>query len=179
MNNTLDYFSLSLSLTIKLIIMKIKLLSLIFSVFLLISCGDDDNDNSTIPGTSADQTTQIAQDGTWRITKFIDSGQDETSDFGSYTFTFNSNGTVDAVNDIRAVTGTWSITDDSGNDSSDDDGNSSDDDDFILFFTVSDSDSFEDLNDDWDFVSVSTTKIELIDVSGGNGGTDLLTFERN
>ena len=30
--------------------------------------------------------------------------------------------------------------------------------------------SFEDLNDDWDFISQSSTKIELIDVSGGNGG---------
>ena len=38
---------------------------------------------------------------------------------------------------------------------------------------------FEDLNDDWDFISQSSTKIELIDVSGGNGGTDYLTFEKN
>ena len=38
--------------------------------------------------------------------------------------------------------------------------------------------NFEELNDDWDVVSQSATKIELIDVSGGNGGTDYLTFER-
>jgi len=38
---------------------------------------------------------------------------------------------------------------------------------------------FEDLNDDWDFISQSATKVELIDVSGGNGGTDYLTFEKN
>jgi len=35
---------------------------------------------------------------------------------------------------------------------------------------------FEDLNDDWHFVSQSSTKIELIDISGG---TDNLTFEKN
>jgi hypothetical protein len=38
---------------------------------------------------------------------------------------------------------------------------------------------FEDLNDDWDIISRSSTKIELIDISGGNGGTDYLTFEKN
>jgi hypothetical protein len=43
---------------------------------------------------------------------------------------------------------------------------------------VPESSDFEDLVDDWDFISVSNTKIELIDISGGNGGTDYLTFER-
>lgn len=38
---------------------------------------------------------------------------------------------------------------------------------------------FEDLNDNWDFVTHSSTKIELIDSSGGNGETDYLTFEKN
>ena len=37
---------------------------------------------------------------------------------------------------------------------------------------------FEDLNDDWDIISQSSSKIELIDISGGNGGTDYLTFEK-
>ncbi|GER60948.1 hypothetical protein [Patiriisocius marinus] len=158
--------------------MKPKMIFFLLLSSLLLSCGSDDDGNAN-NSNSAAQTTQIAQDGTWRVTKFIDSGDDETSDFSSYTFTFNDNGTVNASNDIRTVSGTWSVTDDSSNSSSDDDGNSSSDDDFLLLFTVSESDDFEDLNDDWDFVSVSVTKIELIDVSGGNGGTDLLTFERN
>jgi hypothetical protein len=38
---------------------------------------------------------------------------------------------------------------------------------------------FEDLNDDWDFISQSANKIELLDVSGGSGETDYLTFEKN
>ena len=67
--------------------------------------------------------------------------------------------------------------DSSSNSSSDDDGNSIEDDDFNIFFSVPNSHNFDDLIDDWDFISVSNTKIELIDVSGGNGGTDYLTFE--
>jgi hypothetical protein len=52
---------------------------------------------------------------------------------------------------------------------------SSDDLDFNIFFNV--ANDFEDLNDDWDIISQSSSKIELIDISGGNGGTDYLTFE--
>lgn len=35
------------------------------------------------------------------------------------------------------------------------------------------------LSDDWDVLERTDTKIRLIDVSGGNGGTDYLTFEKN
>ena len=37
----------------------------------------------------------------------------------------------------------------------------------------------EDLTDDWDVVSHTATTISLIDVSGGNGGTDTLVFTKN
>jgi hypothetical protein len=56
-------------------------------------------------------------------------------------------------------------------------GSSSDDLDFNISFAS--PPDFEELSDDWDFISQSSSKIELIDVSGGNGGTDYLTFEKN
>ncbi|MEZ4988540.1 MAG: hypothetical protein R2795_26535 [Saprospiraceae bacterium] len=40
------------------------------------------------------------------------------------------------------------------------------------------SNRFEELNEDWEIISQSDTRIELVHVSGGNGGTDYLTFER-
>ena len=46
----------------------------------------------------------------------------------------------------------------------------------IVFSTPAD---FEELTEDWHIISISNTKIELTHVSGGNGGTDFLTFERN
>ncbi|HBY66422.1 MAG: hypothetical protein CMC07_11515 [Flavobacteriaceae bacterium] len=118
----------------------------------------------------------MAQTGTWRITQFIDSGDDETSDFNGFVFTFNSDGTVIANRDELSVSGTWSVNDSSN--SSDDDDGSSNDINFNLFFDVPETNDFEDLNDDWDLVSASNSKIELIDVSGGNGGTDNLIFEK-
>ncbi|MGJ8666627.1 MAG: hypothetical protein ACSHW7_09695 [Patiriisocius sp.] len=162
------------------LILKASVFLIIFTGT-LVSCGDDDNSNNdTTPNqTSADQTTAIAQTGTWRITYFFDSDTDETSDFAGINFTFNADGSVNAAGNGQLQNGTWSISDNSSNSSNDDDGNSTSDDDFNLFFPVPDSSIFEDLNDDWDFVSVSETKIALTDVSGGNGGTDFLTFEKN
>lgn len=110
-------------------------------------------------------------EGTWRISNFVDSGTNETSDFTGYNFTFSTDGKLTASNGTNTYTGTWSITDSN----SDDD--SKDDLDFNIYFNL--TNNFEDLNDDWDISSQSETKLELIDVSGGNGGTDYLTFEKN
>jgi len=145
-------------------------------IFLLItSCSSNDDSNSDNISQQIIQIENIVESGTWRITNFNDSGQDETSDFAGYDFTFNVDGTLLATNGTNTLNGTWSITDDS----SDDDSSSSDDIDFNIFFPVPDINDFEDLNDDWDIVSTSSTKIELIDISGGNGDTDLLTLEKN
>lgn len=140
-------------------------------------CSSDDDDGS--PNDNSQQIAQVqntAQLGTWRITNFNDSGQNETSDFTGYDFSFNSDGSLTATNGSDTLTGTWSVTDDSN---SSDDSSSDDDIDFNIFFPVPDTNNFEDLNDDWDIVMTSATRIELIDISGGNGGTDMLTFEKN
>ena len=145
-------------------------------------CSSDDDVNQGDTSAEIAQVENTVQTGTWRITNFVDSGQDETNDFSGYEFTFASNGTLTATNGTTSYTGSWFISDDesSDDDSSDDDGSSSTDDiDFNIFFPVPDSNDFEDLNDDWDIVSYSDSIINLIDISGGNGDTDILTFERN
>ena len=138
---------------------------------LAMSCDKDDDNNQQQESTVA-QTINTAQSGTWKITYFFDSDHDETGHFSGYTFTFNENGSLVAVNGSTTITGTWSVTD---SNSSDDDGGSSDVDFNIFFASPPD---FEDLSDDWDLFSVSNSKIELTDVSGGNGGTDFLTFQK-
>lgn len=141
---------------------------------LILACSNDDGiSNNTQNIIEIENTVQT---GTWSITNFIDSGQNETSNFNGYNFTFQSNGTLVANNNSTTLNGTWSVTDDSN---SNDDSSSDDDIDFNIFFPVSNDHDFEDLNDDWDIVSRTSTVIELIDVSGGNGGTDILKFERN
>ncbi|TYA57369.1 hypothetical protein FVF61_05225 [Formosa maritima] len=148
-----------------------------FSLSLLSSTCSHHDDDDVSPNNNSGQIQQIenqVESGTWRITSFIDSGQDETSDFNGFNFAFQSNGTLIASHNSGSnLTGSWSITDSNSND------DSSDDIDFNIFFNVPDSNNFEDLNDDWDIISHSDNTIQLRDVSGGNGGTDTLTFQRN
>ena len=150
--------------------LKIKTLTLLLGLFTFVSCSND-SDNPNNNNNTQNLIENIVQDGTWRITKFIDSGTDETNHFTGYNFTFNSSGVLNANNGTNNYNGTWSISDSNSNDDSQDDLH------FNINFNL--TNDFEDLNDDWDFVSQTSTKIELIDISGGNGGTDYLTFEKN
>ncbi|WP_274474548.1 hypothetical protein [Mangrovimonas aestuarii] len=150
----------------------LKLALTIISVTILSfsSCSSDDDNNSS----DSDLVNQIednVESGTWRITKFIDSGDDETNHFNGYNFTFHNSGVLSASNGTTNYEGIWSVTNSSSNDDNPLDVN------FNIFFDL--TNDFEELNDDWHFISESPTKIELIDISGGNGGTDYLTFEKN
>ena len=159
---------------------KRKIVNLII-VFLLmatfLACSNDDSTNNNNDSNNIDteiqQTSNLMTSSDWIITNFNDSGQDETSNFNGYSFSFNSDGTLVATNGSDMVAGTWSIVDDSSND----DSNDNDDIDFNIFFAS--PDDFNDLSDDWNIVSKTNSTIVLIDVSGGNGGTDHLTFEKS
>lgn len=140
---------------------------LLIGTLFLTSCSKEED----TPNSIQEKIESGVSSSNWRITSFIDSGNNETNHFAGYSFTFNSSGVLNASNGANNYTGTWSITDSNSND------DSLDDLDFNIFFSL--TNDFEDLNDDWDIVSQSQTKIELIDISGGNGGTDYLTFEKN
>lgn len=142
------------------------LISLIL-VLLFASCTQDD---TVTPVNDPVLLQQQVQAGGWRITSFIDSGKDETAHFSGYVFTFGSNGILGATNGSTNHSGSWSVN--HGNSQDDSPG----DVDFNIFFNL--TNAFEDLNEDWHILSQSETRIELIHVSGGHGGTDYLTFEK-
>ena len=149
-------------------------LGLLVSLMPLASC--ESNDDATTPqaDVNASELQSAALQGQWRITYYFDSEKEETSDYAGYVFTFGADGTVSAINGTTEVTGTWSVTD--SNSSDDDSFDDSSDVDFNLFFT-SPAD-FEELSDDWDILQYNASRIELIDVSGGDGSTDYLTFQK-
>ena len=135
------------------------------------SCSSDD-DNSPIDNTAQiDDISNTAESGNWIITYFYDTDSDETSDYNGYTFTFENSGTLIATNGTNTYTGLWSVTNSNSND------DSSNDIDFNIFFAS--PPDFEELSDDWEIITYNASKIELTDVSGGNGGIDFLTFEKN
>jgi hypothetical protein len=133
------------------------------------SACDKEDDYSGNNTQNQDQKSLLS--GTRQITKFIDSGTDETNHFTGYNFTFGSSGVLKSNNGTDNYEGAWSITDSNSNDDSQDD--------IDLYINFNLTNDFEDLNDDWDFISQTSTKIELTDISGGNGRTDYLTFEKN
>ena len=155
---------------------KLKFENLIASLVVLMlatSCSDDDNTGVTPNPTPV---INAVLGGNWQITLYQDNGVNETNQYSNYVFTFGANNVLTAANSTDDFTGTWSVTND---DNSNDDSTSNDLDFNIAFVAPAPNNLIDDLTDDWDIISYSSTKVELIDVSGGNGGTDYLTFEKN
>ncbi len=151
---------------------KLKFLQvLLFALILngVFSCTSDSSSNNSVDPTPVINTVNK---GTWRITFYEDSGVNETTNFTGYNFTFGSNSVLTAANGTNTYLGTWSVT----SDTSGDDSPSNDLDFNIAFASPA---SFADLTDDWNILEKTDTKIKLVHVSGGNGGTDYITFEKN
>ncbi len=142
----------------------IYLCILIISVF---GCGDDPDPEGN---PRIEEIENIVTSGKWRIVYFFDSDEDETDKYTSHTFQFLPNGSLVANDGPASISGSWSVTDTS------DSNDNSDDVDFNIFFTA--APLLDELSDDWEIISAGSTKLELRHVSGGNGGTDRLTFEK-
>lgn len=151
---------------------KIKFSLVIAMLFVLTTssmCSNDDDSPTT--STNPSDIINIVNNGTWRITYYYDTDHEETSNFNGYNFTFGESNVLTASNGTNSYTGTWSVTDSNSNDD-----NLSDLDFNIAFSSPA---QFEELTDDWEIIEKSSTLIKLKDVSGGNGGTDYLTFAKN
>jgi hypothetical protein len=147
--------------------MKKLLFYIMVLMLTIISSCSKDNSSSSVK----DDVVNTASSGTWKITYFFDTDKEETSNFSGYNFTFGSNNVLSASSVTNNYTGTWSIMNNNSNDDTLSD----------LDFTISfaSPELFNDLNEAWEILSKTESKIELRHVSGGNGGTDLLTFGKN
>ena len=139
---------------------KIVFYLLVFSV-LFFSCKKDDSN----PSISTSNVTSTVSTGNWRITYYWDTDHDETNNFIGYSFVFNTNGTVTATKAANTITGTWTTRNDDSK--------------IKLVLSFSSPADFIEISDDWHTIERTDSKIKLQDVSGGNGGTDYLTFEKN
>ena len=145
-------------------------MALLFVLTTSSMCSSDDNSNSSNNNNPA-EVVGIVSNGTWRTTYYYDTDQEETNTFNGYNFTFASGNVLMASNGTNNYAGVWSVTDSNSND------DSISDLDFNIAFTT--PAQFEELTDDWEIIEKSATQIKLKDVSGGNGGTDYLTFTKN
>jgi len=103
------------------------------------------------------------ENGSWKITLFNDSGKDQMYHFTDYSFSF-SGGVVTATGRNSSISGSYSILEGSSATK--------------LIMSFGASKPFDNLNDDWRVLESIPDRIRLEDVSGGNGGTDFLTFEK-
>jgi hypothetical protein len=128
----------------------------VIAILLLASCST--NNNTSNAG-------QVATSGSWRITLFTDSGNDETSDFTGYSFTFSTSGSVTAVKNAVSQTGTWSINTSSNKFNID------------LGAKVDTNKPLGELTDDWKIISASETVIQLED--DNSASNERVTFTKN
>jgi hypothetical protein len=142
-----------------------NILFAVLTMLLFATTGCDKDDDSINTTVTAENVKNIASAGTWSVTYYYDTDHEETANFSGYKFTFQANGTVSASNDILTRSGTWLAINDSGKTK------------FILDFST--PLDFEEISEDWEVIALSATEIQLKHVSGGGGGTDLLTFRKN
>jgi hypothetical protein len=147
-----------------------KLMYMSILIIFAFGCGDD-----PVPeeNPKLEEVEDIVTAGKWQVVYFFDTDKEETDKYRDYSFQFLPSGSVVANQGPESLSGAWSVTDQSN---SNDDSDNPNDIDFNISFTT--APLLDELSDDWEIISVTTNRIELRHTSGGNGGTDLLTFER-
>lgn len=141
-----------------------KKIIILLAIVVFASCSSED-DSGNANSSEFQQINTTLPQGEWMVSKLIDGNSDHTANFESFVFNFNEDGTVIATNDLFSESGTWVY-----------DNASSDMEELVLQF--SEITPFDEINDDWEIVSVSNAKIELSDISGGDGDIELLTLTK-
>jgi hypothetical protein len=141
-----------------------KKILILLAIVTFASCSSDDDSGNVNTNEFENIITTLPQ-GEWKVSKLIDGQSDHTVDFETFIFTFKEDGTVMAKNDLFTENGTWAY-----------DNSSSSSEELVLQF--SEQTPFDEINDDWDIVSVTNSQIELSDISGGDGDVELLTFTK-
>lgn len=138
---------------------------LVFAVFTT-ACSKDENDDVTNKETNTNNNSSEDANLTaksWQITYLWDGDKEETYHFNGYAFVFNEDNTVVATKNNNTLSGSWEIIESSDHNK--------------LDIDFGETEPFDELTDDWHITSFTENKIELEDVSGGDGLTDYLKFE--
>lgn len=115
---------------------------------MMMSCQNDDG-GGLFSGSKSSIEEFLTSKNSWRITEFIEDGEDETSDFQGYVFSFETNGNVLVTGNGTNLTGTYKVFKDDGK--------------VELGMTFPAGDPFDELTDDWYYISRSENNIRFSD----------------
>ena len=102
-------------------------------------------------------------DGTWFVALYLDDGdEDETSNYDSFSFDFQSNGVVIASNTSVSLSGTWFVT--------------GTDDNLKVILNFFDVYPLDELDDDWLVIEFQNNQVKLAD--DDDSDADILIFEK-
>jgi len=128
-----------------------------------VSCRKDPQTASTTSSTAVSQKVVVASNA-WKITSFIGMGINQTSDFSTYIFQFNSDGTSVASSTGIGILyyGSWSLRQGS-NSSYDDSGNHSGGDNNKLSIALSGNHHMDEISEDWKIMKLTSSEMWLVD----------------
>ena len=141
---------------------KIQLYTLSLLASLLFACSPKSTVQQVL---TPDMVISTLNSSTWKITWYVDSGKDETSDYEGALITFNTGGNLLGSQGLLSYPGTWA--------------SEYDDNVVKLDMDFGGVNPFSKLNDDWRVLSRTENEIKLSSESGGGSGIDYLTLVRN
>lgn len=101
----------------------------------------------------------------WEVALYEDSGVNETADYFGYKISFFETGRVRVTDPNNGIFGgSWLSFRDDGQ--------------LKLAFNFSNNQPFDEFNERWKIVEINENRIELKDISGGDGLIDILVLER-
>jgi len=122
-------------------------------------------DNNNSDGDIPDIRNKMMS-GEWLVAKYMDGDNEETLDYAAFTFAFQAELAVNVTAGVSGPTypGLWRIIRDSEGE-------------LKCYLNFGLATILQDLMDDWKIVSVTSTRIELKNISGDNT-TEILVFEK-
>jgi hypothetical protein len=144
--------------------MKIlSFLLLTIVAIIAVSCKKDAQQVSS-SNTTADTQKAVVVSNAWKVSFFIEKGVDQTSDFSTYIFQFNSDGSAVANSSGIGILyyGSWSLKQ-ASNSGYDDSGNHSSGDENKLIISLSGNHHMDEISEDWKIIKLTSSEMWLMD----------------
>jgi|SRR5690606_200734 len=147
---------------------RIQALLLVFIAVLLVACSKKYEQAEMIKK----EVKHYVQQGSWKVTKYVRYNEDKTLEWSDALLQFKSNDILHVITDSNTYSGWWKVLvlDETFSGAAYDYVN------LNIGFNI--HESLDSLNEDWNIVSYSSVKIELMESVPDTSLMDVLTIEK-